>query len=109
MEGFRYREYDFLYHPLLDKNNKEVIIKIKGNPQGNDILFRDVIQSLEPLEYIADKGIFREIDIEFIRWQGDDTWFEEWTVRKENVGNKYMIEFIRNSTIGGTGVIIRGN
>ena len=66
MESFRHREYDFLYQPLLDKTDKEVIIKIGGNPQGADILFRDVIRNLESLESVSDKGIFKEINIEFI-------------------------------------------
>lgn len=107
LEPYRIKEYNLEYKPLLDRKHERAVIKIRGNPLGDKIVMRDVIQLLESLEHVSKKGIFEKIDIEFIRWEGNKTWFEKWTVKGKNTENDCQIKFILCSD-GGTDIQISG-
>jgi len=105
IEGFRYKQFDLEYAPVLDKKNKTVILKIKGNPQGDKGLIQDVVRSLESFENVAEKGMFEEINVEFIKKDKPGVWLEKWTVRGNNTSAAYMITFTLTPT-GGTDYVI---
>ncbi len=100
IEHYRYKEIDFKYNPLLDKNREEVIIMIKGNPLGENKLIEDVIRSLESFEYVSKNGMFKQIDIDLIKQEGTNAWSEKWIVKRDNSENKYMVKFKTNPAEG---------
>ena len=108
LELYRYKEIDFEYTPTLTSQREKVIIKINGNPMGTETLIRDTLSSLEIQENVSKKGIFKGVNVEFIKREDDTNgWVEKWTVLSSSGSqNQYMVIFVP-SRQGGTDIQVR--
>lgn len=96
IEPYRYKEIDFEYTPLLTDGKEKMIIKIKGNPTGDKLLIYDTIKNLETFDHHFRKGMFKNVNVEFIRWEKDgETHIEKWTIiRDDNTQKPYWVRYI---------------
>ena len=107
LEPHRNKEIDFEYSPLLATQQHKVFVKIRGNPQGDQILIKDTLKNLESFEGVSRKGMFKSIDVEFIRWEDDgNARYEKWIITgNDNKQTPYMIKYTK-SPQGGTDILI---
>lgn len=107
LEPFKYKEIDLEYEPVLARSEGKIMVKIKGNPTGNNTLLRDTIRELETFEDTLQKGMFKNVMVEFIEFEsGGQTHYEKWTVIYSDDNQKpYMIKFVKDPK-GGTYIMI---
>ncbi len=85
---------DLEYEPTLYKSSGKVQIHISGNPKGEQLLERDVIRMIEISEHGSSRPLFDAIEAQFVRQEGDRTWFERWTIKsKDVVSGAYEVRF----------------
>lgn len=106
LEPYRYKEIDFEYTPLLTDEKEKMIIKIKGNPLGDKLLMHDTIKNLETFDHHFRKGMFKNVNVEFIRWEKGKSRIEKWTIiRDDNTQKPYWVRYIPDPQ-GGTHLVI---
>lgn len=108
LEPYVYKESDFEYIPTLAPQKDKVIIKIKGNPQGDKVLISGTLAKLEILEGVYREGMFKSVIVDFVQREDEsESGIEKWTViGSDNSKNQYMVKFSRNHEIGGTDILI---
>lgn len=86
------REFTVEYNPI--RAGHTVSIRIRGNPGGDDELCQDALGALERLEIVNGRGIFSEVQVEFLRWKENGTIFQEkWTAIGPEGEKDYWITF----------------
>jgi len=104
----KYKEMDFKYRPILDENNKEVILKIKGTITADNHLLRSTIRMIEPLSNVSEKGIFKTVEIKIIKIDAETAKASyEWTLFwNDNSQKVFEVQYLPSS-IGGTDIRIK--
>lgn len=104
---FKYKEMDFKYRPILDENNKEVILKIKGTITADNRLLRSTLRIIEPLSNVSKKGIFKTVEIKIIKIDAETAKSSyEWTLFwNDNSQKVFEVQYLPSS-IGGTDILI---
>lgn len=104
---FKYKEMDFKYQPILDKNNKEVVLKIKGAITADNRLLRSTLRIIEPLSNVSGKGIFKTVGIKIIKIDVETAKSSyEWTLFwNDNSQKVFEVQYLPSS-IGETDILI---
>lgn len=93
LEPLRNTDIDVEYEPTLYPSSQKVKIHISGNPRGEQQLERDVMRMIEISEHARGREMFDAIHAEFLRQEGERTWFEKWIVQSKNTTSTYQVRF----------------
>ncbi|MBF0523160.1 MAG: tetratricopeptide repeat protein [Candidatus Omnitrophica bacterium] len=105
LEHLRYKERDFGYSSLLDKNANEIVVKIKGVISGDNLLIKDTFNYLEPIADVSKKGMFKSVEIKFKGVLADKKGVEQlWTLHWDDNTQKTFRVTYKYSNSGGTDI-----
>jgi len=86
------REFTVEYNSI--RVGHTVSIRIRGNTGGDNELCQDALEALEKQEIINRRGVFSEVQVEFLRWKENGTIFQEkWTAVGPEGQKDYWMTF----------------